>query len=285
MTDSMLDRFLDIGMLPGTDDESLKKLEVAAGNLAMVLKDDLSKLRLYACAMLDSDLADTDSTLDEVESAVQAEWRSLRNAFPTRPVILLRAVMADAIARTVAQDDWRPSAIVWLTGASLLPLATLGKERSLIDGIYRNCGTKAEQHAVSMWQSPPTTSIVGINLPKKPEFSLEKPTINEANLTGHLRAAAGPNNSQGQPSGVNPNPHWPQNNPQAWVSSFGSRAATGIKQVVDASLSILEDSVEKAFVELHTYTISLSKSVATYAKENNEAIKRETGGSRAYLTN
>lgn len=99
-------RFLDIGAFTlNSDDTKLEKLRTAAKELAGVLQRTPAKTISFTLVATDPSVPSSDPVVDEAMAAVRKRWETVSNAFPGRPVNVLRAVILDAIVQAARQDD------------------------------------------------------------------------------------------------------------------------------------------------------------------------------------
>lgn len=222
-------------------------------DLLSVQNSRKTRVAPYTAVAVDPDVPLSEPILGEAEAAIKAHWKAYRNKFPDKPRQIIRAVLLEALSLTVRTQDPIASAIVWLTGSSLLPWIPLGSEEKVLQNFLMPLGEAAEKQSVKEW----TTNQSREQSVEFPEFNSQvevskqfETSVDEAVLAKHLMAAAGPSDAQGQATGPNPNPHWPQNNPGHWVTGFGSRAAKGIKETVDKANAGVVANVNESLKEV-----------------------------------
>lgn len=260
---SILQGFLDAGMLSMVEeDEKLKHLQETAQDLAAKppkVKTDLINHTLIA---LDPAAAPDEPVFEKVETALKKHWQTFRAKFPDAPRQLLRAIIFESL-RLRGEKDAATAAIIWWTGASYLPYTDLGREREVCSAFLLGMGDIAEKKAAEEWAN--SYDYTAPDLPPF-EVSFEEKgyMINDKSLTKQLAAASGPQDAEGQATGPNPNPNWP-NSASAWSYHFAPRAATGIKAVVDASLAALGNNMMEGFKQA-------GASLSSHAAAINEAV-------------
>jgi len=265
-------------MLPiGDDDQKFAYLQSASTDVCKWLTDDKSKLMPYVLVAIDSDVSESEPVLEEVETAVKSHWSTYRNKFTDVPRQLLRAVILQAIGEAAQKDDTTIPAIVWLTGSNLLNYVRSEREQEVINPFLISLGQQIEEMAVQAWSrelsinvQPADTSSLGLEVSQP-----KAPTVDEAKLRQHLMAASGPLNSQGQPSGPNPNPNWPSS-PQAWINPFAERAATGIAEAVNNSIATTQDNLSDSFRGLHSQVDAIVTSTIERALQSGQHHERRT---------
>lgn len=260
---NMLQSFLDAGMLGMVEeDEKLKHLQETAQDLAAKPPKVKTDVINYTLVALDPTASPGEPVFEKVEMALKKHWQTFRAKFPDVPRQILRAIIFESL-RLRAEKDAATAAIIWWTGASYLPYADLGREREVCRAFLLGMGDITEKQATEEW-----ANIYEYSAPELPSFEVsfeEKGyLINAESLTKQLAAAAGPQDAKDQPTGPKPNPNWP-NGGQPWSNHFAPRAATGIKEVVDASLTALRDNIMEGFEQT-------GASLSGHAAAINEAV-------------
>lgn len=265
-------------MLPiGEGDEKFDHLQKAAQDLAKKLLKKRPDLIGHTLVGLDPHIAVDDPVLEEAEAALRKYWRTFRNLFPDRPRQLLRAVVLEAL-HIAGEGDPVAASIIWLAGGAYLPYTRLGQEQEICRQFLLRMGDIAEKKAVAEW-----SGTHELSLPPPPSFAgqvlqVDVPTLDESTLKGYLTAAAGPQTPSG-PSGNDPNPYWPHNSPPQWAEEFGSRAATGIVEVVDDSLDSLQSQVAQTLSQLDA---QLTEYLSLMSGTLSAVLARNVAGAAAY---
>ena len=107
MTDRTLDKFLAAGLLAELkgDDGWYTKLAAAADALAKRLADQPGGIVPYLYAALDAKASPEDDAITAARGLLQEQWRSFASAFTSTPILLLRAVILDAIVGATKTND------------------------------------------------------------------------------------------------------------------------------------------------------------------------------------
>src|SRR5262245_4555751 len=128
MADTILQRFLDQGLLDiGDDDEKLKHLQKASHDLMQRLQRKRFTAISTTLAALDPEIASDDPILVDAESLLKKYWTTVRNRYSGVPRQLLRAILFDAL-QSAGRADTSVAAMIWLTGSSIAQLINLGGE-------------------------------------------------------------------------------------------------------------------------------------------------------------
>ncbi|MCP4696121.1 MAG: hypothetical protein GY862_04635 [Gammaproteobacteria bacterium] len=278
MKDNMLQRFLDEGMLDiGGNDERFKSLQKAADELSENLLKIQPKVISYTLVALEPKISSDEPVLAEVEEAVKQHWKTLRNTHKVTPIQIFRAVIFEAL-RIASEKDTTTASIVWLTGGSFFSHAELGEaERKLHTEFISATGEIAEGKAVEEW----TVAAQEPHLPQWPDWNIkgsdaQLPEVDEKKLTEELAAAAGPTKPGNQPTGPDPNHHWPNTN-QQWGWKFAPRAAKGIAGVVNRSftdlMTHLREDNNLSGISLKEYASAISATIKKTMEQTAHGIE------------
>ncbi len=235
MTTSILQRFLDRGLLNiGEDDSRFERLGAAADDLHARILAAPGRTVAYTLLALDPDAPLNDPVFADVHEAIVAHWSTYHSRFADAPRQLYRAVLLEALSRTAKANDAIAGAIAF-TAANMVPQVAAASEAGVWDDLVATARRIAEARAAADWPSE-----YMLTTPKVPAITLKEPklgtvTVSVEALTSGLQAAAGPNNVQNQAI-PNANPHWPGAN-QHWAQEFGSRAANAIAEAVNDALA------------------------------------------------
>ena len=155
MNQSMLQRFLNEGLLPiGDDDTSFKNLQKASSALATKLARKKAKVIPYTLVALDPQIPADEPVLTEIEQAVMKTWSTFRNKFPDTPTQILRAVIFEALLRASEKDD-HVASIIWFTGRSYHAYLSEGTRSELSVEFLTTMGEDAEEKANVEWSIKP----------------------------------------------------------------------------------------------------------------------------------
>jgi len=150
---NMLQSFLDAGMLNMVEeDEKLKHLQETAQDLAAKPAKIKTDIINYTLVALDPEALPQELVFEKVEAALKKHWQTFRAKFPDVPRQLLRAIIFETL-RIRGEKDVATAAIIWWTGASYLPYASLGREREVCRAFLTRMGDLAEKQAVDEWTS------------------------------------------------------------------------------------------------------------------------------------
>lgn len=233
-------------------------LRKAADSTAKELEKRPDEIARYTLVALDPEISADEDVLIRVEAAVLADWNTMRGRFPDRPRQLLRAVLLGALGKLTDADDPRFSAMVSLTGASVLQYIPPGVERDLFERFFIASGSRAEEHAAFEWspEVPGAGSVTAARI-EAGEFRVGK--VDQAVLKRAIQSAVGPNDPQSEAL-PNPNPHWP-NAGQAWAHEFAPRASAAVADAIAQALRSTD------------HTKALQRLLREHAKAVRAAIK------------
>lgn len=242
MANSVLHDFLQVGLLDiATEDDKFQLLQKTSQEIAKRLAKKKIEIVSHTLVALDPQIPSDSPVLVEVEESLVKHWSTFRNRFRDTPRQMLRPLIFEAL-REVAVADQGSAAIIWLTGGNYISQARLGKEEAVAAEFLQRMGAIAETKAIDEW-----AQSLDVESKELPPISLKlngKVVVDEAKLRSHLAAAAGPSNSQGQPSGDEPNPHWPNANAN-WVTSFAQRGAKGLAEVISETVNTVPTVINK----------------------------------------
>lgn len=248
MNTRWLQRFLNAGLLDiGDDDVKLTFLRDASGDVAKMLVGSPSLIPRYTLVALDSEIPADEPVLEQTEQAIIGHWNTLRNRFPDRPRVLIRAVILEALGIAAAEDNPKFAAIIWLTGASFLPHIRGTGQSGLLEEFLLELGTKAEEAAAHAW-SPKVPDPPRIQSPLIKAENLPIGSVDLEALEDGLAAAAGPQRQDGRAQ-QNANPHWPNQAPH-WSYQFAPRAAKAISASLDGAIQKNANGVAGALESL-----------------------------------
>lgn len=224
MVSPLLQRFLNAGLLDVDDEEiKLRYLQKSSRALAKTLAAEPVQLPPYTLVALDPKVPGDDPVLEAVEQTVIAQWRTLRNRFPDRPLRLLRAVILAALDQCAERKDTRFAAIVWLSGSSFLTRLSPSAEADLLREFLLKVGTTAEEAAARAW-SPTSSEIPRIPTPR----------------IGGMDAPTGGGNRETLEEAL----------PPANAANFSSSAATAIAAAIERATRSSSSAQSRVFESL-----------------------------------
>jgi len=234
---NILSAFLNAGLLPiGEDDEKLKSLEAAAGDLAQQITADPLLAYRFAIVGLSDNAVMADPALNKAEEALVSKWQTAANKIGTNPVQVCRALLLRAL-EVAAQKNPAIGHAASLIARNESTSDSATKERSAIDEMLILFETKTAEELTEAWVTPAT-----LVLPKSPTRS--RKGVSKDQLKAALARAVGPNDSAGTPLNA-ANPHWP-NAGEQWSHEFATRAADAIHSVIQNSSKEFAEEMEAA---------------------------------------
>lgn len=227
----------------GGDDSKLEKLSQAAKDLSENLRKVPSKALRYSLIAFDPESPEDDPVVEEALSALQNRWAAYRNTFSSIPIVVVRAILLEALLIASA-DDERVGICFVSSARNVLPLMRADNERAIWSGAVQEVERKVDLRAEEEWATPATITVPAMTF-AFPEFSAAKispTTVSKQWLQKEMLSAIAPQ-YQDPATGNVPtggNPHWPQNQPHAWAGEFGRRSAASIADAIDAAISKIE---------------------------------------------
>lgn len=231
----VLQSALESGLLDiGDEEERFAHLEGAAQDLSKVLSKEPGGVIPYTLVALDPEAPLDDPAILGLDQILAKRWKTLRGRYSDPPRQPLRAVAAAALQ--IAGDN--NAAIMdaaWLTAASFLPHARLGRENAWLRPLVQSWGTESEKRLAARWMvEPDASATVRLEIPapqlKTPKWS----GAADANqLETDFARAAGPHNADGSETGTEPNPYYP-NSQQRWVTPFAELASEGVARQINS---------------------------------------------------
>lgn len=268
--EEFLMRFLDIGAFNlNSDDTKLEKLRAAVKDLAGALLKTPAKTASFTMVAADPSVLSSDPVLDEAMAVVRKHWETVSNAFPGRPVAVLRAVLLDAIVQAARQDD--AIAVAFVNAArNALAHAETADEAPIWRDAISEIETKVDARAEAEWSTPEMISVEPLKYtpqaPSKVEF--EPPVVDRPILQEKIHSAAGPWGAS------SPNPHAPHNSPQPWSKEFATKMSEAIAETMDA----IAEELAPAPLDLSAPLTSLAKAVNAHVEAALASFSRATAG-------
>jgi len=265
-------RFLRAGLIDvGGDDAKLERLRETAADLAAALKKTPSKAVLFALIAFDPEAPAEDPVIKEAVDALQKRWATYVNTFSGTPVLVLRAVLLDALVQAVSEND--KIGVAFVTSArNALPFMEAGNEEAIWADVIQDIEQYVDARAEAEWATPETIDVPAMTFqpPAAIEISRPQVSIDEARLAKKFEAAAGPSAPTGATNG---NPYWPQNNAQ-WVGEFGNRMAAAVAEALRAVAKLSEIKP----IDLESPLKDLAQAVSTHVNETLQAVSGATAG-------
>lgn len=250
MVDTILQRFLDRGLLDiGDDDEKFKHLQKASHEVTQRLQRKRLTVIPTTLAALDPEIASDDPILVEAEASLKKYWTTVRNRYSGTPRQLLRAILFDAL-HSAGRADTSVAAMIWLTGSSIAPHIKLEGEAPIAQDWLQEMGVIAEAHAAKEWSQPGyiTTTVPSFDLTLT---DVKMSGVDKTAVTKSMAAAAGPTDAEDNATDSNPNSTWP-NSGQPWSHQFAPRAAAAIVQAVDQSQDAVQDYIDQVMKQMQS---------------------------------
>jgi hypothetical protein len=261
----MIQEYLNANLLSLTDDGDFKKLKKSAEEIAKKLAKTKTKIISYTLTASDPDISVENADIVEVKEIIIKNWSTFATNAKDTPLIYIRAVMLEAL--TIISEDAKDSLLIWYSSRNIVQYYKLiGKEKEIIFGFISKVGEDIIQKANKNWTLSHDDILTKINFELK---EISAYGINKENLQKYLEDASGPTNAAGIANFESPNPYWP-NDPTNWSYQFPTRAAKGIKNVIDPSLKaivtiinenkiIIQNSLNKISEQIQTNVANKSK--------------------------
>lgn len=270
----ILIRFLGAGLINvGGDDAKLDRLKETAADLAATLKKAPSKAAAFALIAFDPEAPADDPVINEVAEALQRRWATYVNTFSGTPVAVFRAILLHALTQAAEQDD--KIGVMFVTSArNVLPFMEADNERAIWAGVVADIERRVDVRAESEWATPEAIIVPTLTFttPSNIELAPSQVRIDKAALAKKIEAAAGPHNASGQATGGNP--HWPNNNAQAWATEFGKHMADAVTE----ALGVVIKGSQIGPIDISTPLVGLAKAVSAHVEGTLKAVSGATAG-------
>lgn len=266
MADELLQRLMEAGLLDiGEGDARYESVKKTAAALSNAFKSKPREAMPAILVAIDPNVDDIEPALEMAESALKAEWKTLRGLFKDRPTQILRSLLLDACDRAATESN-RAAAVIWLTAANVLPYARLGREEPLVREVLARAASRAETWAVQK-SAPAKNEAASKAQPPPNKF---KPVVAPAlkNVEKLVAQAAGPTSDGNADVGGDKNQHWP-NSGHPWAWQFSPRMAKAITQPVSAALQELVNGVNDSLGSAGTLLDDI--------KQEQQRVVREAG--------
>lgn len=268
MSDQILLRFLSAGLIDvGGDDAKLEKLRETASDLAAALKQTPSKASSFALIAFDPASPVDDPVIKEVSDALKARWPTYINTFSGTPMLVLRALLLDALVQASADEK---VGVAFVTSArNVLPFIEANNEQEIWAEAVLEIERRVDSRAEVEWATPDSINAPDLKFSATPVVELAPPalSINTERLTAALTAAT-------TPTGNNANRYWVQRNPQEWGGDFGQLAAQAISDAIDAAA----EDAQPDPIDISEPLKVLSQAVSSYVRDTLKLVSAATVG-------
>lgn len=269
MEQEFLLKFLEIGTIDlKGDDTKLEKLRSTAKDLAASIRKNPSKTISYTMVAADPNIPAIDPTLEEAMVHLRKQWETVSNAFSTRPVGILRAVLLDAIMQAARADDAIAVAFV-NTARNALSHAETSDEAEIWREAISEIESKVDARAEAEWATPEMITVDPLQYkPTAPvAVDYEAPTVDRSTLRDSVYSAAGPWGAN------NPNPHQ-SNSPQHWAPGFADRMTAAIAEAING----MAEDLAPVPVDLSGPLSMLAKAVTAHVEKALSSFSSATAG-------
>ena len=230
MEQEFLLRFLDIGAIDlKGDDNKLEKLRATAKYLSGILRKVPSKTISFTMVAADPSIDAGDPTIEETMAALRKQWETVANAFSSRPVGVLRAILLDALVQAARSDDSIAVAFV-NTARNALAHTETSDEAEIWRAAVSEIETKVDARAEVEWATPEMISVAPMQYspPAPVSSNSEAPSVDRAALEARINSATGPWASK-EPK----NSYYPHSQPQEWGKYFATQMSVAIAKTMD----------------------------------------------------
>jgi len=230
----MLQNYLNANLLALTDDGDFKKLKKSADDIAKKLVKSKTKIVSYTLSAIDPDLSVNNTDMSEVRETMIKNWSTFATNAKDTPLTYIRAVILEALSSI--SDNINHSLLIWFASRNIVQYHKLiGKEKEIVLEFLEKLGNNINKKANQEWALSNNDPLSKISFELK---EISRYLLNDDTLIKYLEDAVGPQNKTGSTNFDSPNPHWP-NSAANWSYEFPSRAAKGIKTVVDACMKAI----------------------------------------------
>jgi GTPase-associated system helical domain len=278
VSEDVLLRFLSNGLIDvGGDDAKLEKLQSTASDLAEALRKAPKKAASFSLIAFDPNAPAGDQVVKEVLEALKNRWATYVNTFAGTPVLVVRAILLDALAQAAASDD--RIGVAFVTSArNALPFMEVGDEKTIWADIVAQVENKIDARAEREWATPESIAVprLSFETPAAAAPRVSSAKVDQERLVAQFQAAAGPQSAN---AATNGNPHWPTAN-GPWVAEFGTRMAQVVADIVDASaakIAISGIDVSEPLNQLATAVTGYVEGTLTAFSGATAGLQRRTG--------
>lgn len=241
---NLLMDLLEAGLLPvGDNDEHVARLERASASLAEELTHAPEKAIAAVLVGLDAEAEPDEPAFAQAEEHVRREWKTLRNAHPDRPRVLLRAVILEACRQ--ASESPRIAGVVLMTALGPLHagLVRMGREQDAVRRLLLALSHRLEREIVARSDGRAVAQIPALSTGGATPPKAQVSKIASDDVLLRVVAAAGPHDANSK-AGPNPNPHWP-NQGTPWSYEFAPRMTQALVQAVNLGIERTLQSIQQ----------------------------------------
>ncbi|MBK1680408.1 GTPase-associated system all-helical protein GASH [Rhodocyclus tenuis] len=270
MQQEFLLKFLEAGTIDlKGDDTKLEKLRSTAKDLSTLLRRNPAKTACFTMVAADPQIAATDPTVEEAMAALRKQWETVANAFASRPIGILRAILLDAIVQAARSDDAIAVAFVNTARNAVAHTETLD-EAEIWSEAVKEIETKVDARAEAEWATPEMITVDSLQYtpPAPVATDYEAPTVDRDQLKAKIYSAAGP----WGPS--NPNQWSPANQPQQWSQEFANKMGIAIAETLDG----MAEELAPPPIDLSSPLSMLAKAVTAHIEKALVSFSGATAG-------
>ncbi len=249
MTDSILQSFLDNQFIRTDEPDHITNLEKASPEVQKLLMKKKPKIISYTLVALDPTISDDEPIIGEVESLIIKQWPTFRNSVAKTkdtPSAYIQAVILDGLNKL--SKDENVAAIIWLTGCNIVNHYKLAGQEKVLTHFLLQIGKKVEEVARNNWGILENLKIATIEPIKLTLPKVSESKVGEAELQGHLLAAA-VHSGWADHAGGGENPNTQATNNWQWPKFFAERTAKGLSKEINAALSTQNKSITSSIQE------------------------------------
>lgn len=176
----------------GDDEERARRVRQAATRLGEELAHSSRPLVPHCVVAAIDETGSADSAvLHAADEAVLEEWGTFRNAFPSAPVELLRAVILAAVAAAAERDDAVRHA-AWYAMRTALECLPVGRWRPVAQSLLAKWTAATALDIATVWT--PASAAVEFRMPPIPSPAEGGITVNAKRLSEKATQLAGAGN-------------------------------------------------------------------------------------------
>lgn len=273
MAIDVLIRFLSSGLLDVKgDDAKLEKLQTTAADLSAALKKTPLKSAAFALIAFDPSSSATDPVIQEAVEALQNRWATYINTFSDTPVMVIRALLLDALSKAASEDDYIGTAFISYA-RNALSFMEAGHESKIWGDVVAIIERQVNARAEAEWATPESIPVPEMNYLAPGEISIRSPevSLDKDTLTEKIAAAGGPTNAAGQKT--EGNSVWPNSN-NVWVHQFTPLLADAINDALEEML----DGIQIEPVDLSEPLKNLASAVSIHVDNTLQAVSGARAG-------
>jgi len=269
MEQEFLLKFLEIGAIDlNADDTKLEKLRSTAKELAVTLRKTPLKTANFTMAAADPHIASKDPTIDEAMACLSKHWTTISNAFSSRPIGILRAILLDALVQAARSDDAIAVAFI-NTARNALAQSETAREADIWRDAISEIETKVDARAEVEWATPETITVEPFQYKPPAPLAAAKgvPVVDQEALREEIFSASGP-------WGSNDPIQYQSSQSAQWTPLFADKMSVAIAGVMD----VMAEELAPAPFDLSTPLAALAKAVATHIDNALASFSGATAG-------